>query len=133
MLHRKANDREAMGEPGPHRRALFAGLGAMGLGALALTAPGLGRAAEVLVGRASRIGAPNDSYAPPTNLKSILDIYRRMTGPVMINGAGPFPFVADTGANQSVISIELATQLALPAGDSQALNGVAGVQDTPTV
>ena len=73
------------------------------------------------------------SYVPPTDLQTILDIYKRMTGPVTINGAGPFPFVADTGANQSVISTELATQLGLQKSDPQPLNGVAGVQDTPTV
>jgi hypothetical protein len=103
------------------------------VGALGLAAPAFGRAAEVIVGRASRLGMPEDSYAPPTDLKSILDIYRRMTTAVMLNGSGPYAFVADTGANQSVISTELAAQLALPAGDSQPLNGVAGVQQTPTV
>ena len=72
------------------------------------------------------------SYAPPSDLKTIADIYKRMTAAVGVNGAGPYPFVVDTGANQSVISAELATQLGLPAGDSQALNGVAGVQMTPT-
>ena len=75
----------------------------------------------------------NPAYEPPTDLKTVLDIYKRMTGQVTIDGAGPYPFVADTGANQSVISAELAAQLALPRGDNQPLNGVAGVADTPTV
>ena len=50
----------------------------------------------------------------------------------MVNGQGPFPFVVDTGANQSVVSDVLALQLGLPVGPSQALNGVAGVQQAPT-
>ena len=73
------------------------------------------------------------AYEPPADLKTVLDIYKRMTGPVTIAGRGPYPFVADTGANQSVISAELAAKLALPLGDTQPLNGVAGVTDTPTV
>lgn len=74
-----------------------------------------------------------DGYKPPTDLKTIVDIYKRMTGPVRVQGAGPFPFVVDTGANQSVVSAEIAAKLGLKAGDPQPLNGVAGVQMTPTV
>jgi hypothetical protein len=85
---------------------------------------------EVIPDQAFR-GKP--AYEPPSDLKTVLDIYKRMTGPVAINGTGPYPFVADTGANQSVISAELAAHLALPVGDSQPLNGVAGVAETPTV
>ena len=119
-----------------HRRGFGTALLAAGL-----AAPGLGRAAIIDPGGdASRIRVLPDPveigpppYTPPADLKTVLDIYKRMTGPVTINGAGPFPFVADTGANQSVISAELAATLALPAGDSQELNGVAGVQMTSTV
>lgn len=71
-------------------------------------------------------------YIPPSDLSTIADIYRRMTAPVTINGAGPFPFVVDTGANQTVISDVVAAQLGLPVGPTQALNGVAGVMDAPT-
>ena len=66
------------------------------------------------------------NYAPPTDLVTLADVYRRMTAPVKVNGQGPFPFVVDTGANCSVISIELATALGLPAGPRQLLHGVAG-------
>jgi hypothetical protein len=76
---------------------------------------------------------PPQVYTPPSDLKTIIDIYKRMTAEVSVNGAGPFPFVVDTGANQSVIAAEIAAQLNLPAGPDQALNGVAGVQLTPTV
>jgi hypothetical protein len=40
--------------------------------------------------------------------------------------------VVDTGANQSVISAELAEKLNLARGPIEPLNGVAGVQQTPT-
>lgn len=71
-------------------------------------------------------------YSPPTSLATVADIYRRMTVPVRVNGAGPFPFVVDTGANQSVISAELAARLALPQGPAEPLNGVAGVESAIT-
>jgi predicted aspartyl protease len=73
-----------------------------------------------------------EDYLPPSDLKVVADIYRRMTVPVRINGAGPFGFVVDTGANQSVIAKDLADQLGLPLGPPAPLNGVAGVQIAPT-
>jgi gag-polyprotein putative aspartyl protease/Aspartyl protease len=82
---------------------------------------------------ASRIPRPvEDAYVPPTDLKTIADLYQRMTAPIGVNGQGPFAFVVDTGANQSVISEELVTQLGLVRGPMEPLNGVAGVQLTPT-
>jgi hypothetical protein len=83
---------------------------------------------------ASRLGSGRgeEGYTPPTELSAVADIYRRMTLATTINGAGPYPFVADTGANQSVISAELCAQLGLPPGPPAPLNGVAGVQMAPT-
>ncbi|MFI4933788.1 MAG: aspartyl protease family protein [Caulobacterales bacterium] len=82
---------------------------------------------------ASRLRAPIvEDYVPPRDLKTISDIYKRMTAPVRVNGAGPFPFVVDTGANQSVIAEDLAAQLGLTVGEDQPLNGVAGIQITHT-
>jgi predicted aspartyl protease len=88
----------------------------------------------VLPGTGTRLPPlPADApYTPPTDLRTIADIYRRMTAPVGVNGAGPFPFVVDTGANQSVITAELAQRLGLPIGATATLNGVAGVKDAPT-
>jgi predicted aspartyl protease len=40
----------------------------------------------------------------------------RMTVPVSISGAGPYPFIVDTGAERSVISRELASTLGLLPG-----------------
>ncbi len=116
----------------------MAGLAALGAAA-PVALPSVARAVIVEVGQdASRLqNIPNpvtgSHYEPPTRLTAVLDIYKRMTGPVRVGGSGPFPFVADTGANQSVISAELAAKLGLQLGESQLLNGVAGVQMTPTV
>jgi hypothetical protein len=115
---------------GWHRRRFAAALLA------GVAAPGVSGAQDLRVGgEASRLGpaARDENYEPPLSLNGVIDLYRRMGGPVLVNGVGPFPFVADTGANQSVISAELATQLRLPVGAPQPLNGVAGVQITPTV
>jgi predicted aspartyl protease len=81
---------------------------------------------------ASLIPDPNRAYVPPADLRMILDIYRRMTASVVVDGKGPYQFVVDTGANQTAISAELAQQLDLPPGDPRPMNGVAGVQVTPT-
>jgi predicted aspartyl protease len=80
---------------------------------------------------ATRLAEP--AYTPPVNIAAVSDLYKRMTAPIRVNGHGPFPFVVDTGSNQTVIAAELATHLALPYGVSAALNGVAGVQMAPTV
>jgi predicted aspartyl protease len=79
---------------------------------------------------ATRLSEP--PYTPPVNIAAVNDLYRRMTAPIRVNGQGPFPFVVDTGSNQTVIAAELAAQLGLPLGDPAPLNGVAGVQMAPT-
>jgi hypothetical protein len=96
-----------------------------------LAAAGTARAQVELGTDASRL-AP-EIYEPPTSLVAVRDIYKRMTGSVRVGGQGPFAFVIDTGANQSVISAELAATLGLQPGQAQPLNGVAGVLSTPTV
>ena len=65
--------------------------------------------------------------------RTLTDLYRRMTAPVLVDGRGPYAFVVDTGANRSVISSELASRLGLPRGPSEPVNGAAGVQIAPTV
>jgi len=77
-------------------------------------------------------GALDGPYAPPKTLATVADLYSRMTTKVLVNGQGPFAFVVDTGANQSVISKALAERLGLPAGPTEALNGVAGSMMAPT-
>jgi hypothetical protein len=112
------------------RRRLGALLGA------GLIAPGRALGAQVMGGpfMASRIPKPADDggYTPPADLRMIADMYRRMTAPIKVDDKGPFAFVVDTGANQSVISDELVTLLGLVRGPMENLNGVAGVQLTAT-
>jgi hypothetical protein len=55
-----------------------------------------------------------------------------MTVPVRVNGAGPFEFVVDTGANHSVVAAELAASLRLPNGGPAQVHGIAGVEPAPT-
>jgi predicted aspartyl protease len=102
--------------------------------AAGLVAPTAARAAYLdLDTDASRLGTHIPGvYTPPTNLRTVADLYKRMTCQVQVAGQGPFPFVVDTGANQSVISSELAAQLGLALGPVEPLNGVAGVQMTAT-
>ncbi|HLI65425.1 MAG TPA: retropepsin-like aspartic protease [Caulobacteraceae bacterium] len=109
------------------RRTLLAGAAATLAAGRAVAA-----AVEVSAEPPSLIPPP-PPYVPPADLKTVVDIYRRMTAPVRVNGEGAFPFVVDTGANQSVISDTLVTRLGLASGPVEALNGVAGVQMTPTV
>ena len=47
------------------------------------------------------------------------DKFLFMLAPVIINGAGPFQFIIDTGANTSCINQDLALSLGLPAGESR--------------
>src|ERR1700761_199421 len=108
-----------MASGSPDRRGFGAGLIAAGFAAPALLGARAARGPESDLGRgAGRVPshpppAAEGAYKPPTDLKTIVDIYKRMTGPVSIDGAGPYPFVVDTGANQSVVSAEIADKLGL--------------------
>ncbi|HEY3797299.1 MAG TPA: aspartyl protease family protein [Caulobacteraceae bacterium] len=113
----------------PHRRALLALLAA-GVAAPAW-AQGDGTGAIRIKPGASLLPDAGPDYTPPTDLSTIADIYHRMTTAVRVNGAGPFPFVVDTGANQSVIADNVAAQLGLAIGEPQPLNSVAGVSLAP--
>jgi hypothetical protein len=48
----------------------------------------------------------------------------RMTVEVNVNGAGPYRFVVDSGADTSVVGRRIAAALNLPAGGSVILNGI---------
>ncbi len=69
----------------------------------------------------------------PATLATGLDDADRMTADVFVGGAGPFPFLVDTGADHSCISAELAAELGLPQGPEIAIHGVAGVVVRPSV
>jgi hypothetical protein len=120
----------------PDRRALMAGLAALGAAAPRLSHADImevgGNASRLVNIPSPQAAADGSHYEPPTRISAVMDIYKRMTTAVKVAGAGPYQFVADTGANQSVISIEVATKLGLLMGPALPLNGVAGVQLTPT-
>lgn len=61
------------------------------------------------------------------------DLYSRLTAPVTLNEQGPYDFVIDTGANHSVLALEIAQSLNLRPGRPIQMNTVAGVETVPTV
>jgi hypothetical protein len=71
-------------------------------------------------------------YAPPANMNAVMDMHSRMTAPVRVNGTGPYPFVVDTGSNQSVVADTLAAALGLQRGPVELVNGIAGAESAPT-
>jgi predicted aspartyl protease len=57
----------------------------------------------------------------------------RMTVPVQIAEAGPFPFIIDTGAQRTVISRQLADHLQLSEGPTVQLTAMTGTRSVGTV
>jgi predicted aspartyl protease len=57
----------------------------------------------------------------------------RVVAPVSVNGQGPFRFIVDTGANRSVLSQALATQLGLTPNGVGEVHSVHGVAPAPLV
>jgi predicted aspartyl protease len=52
--------------------------------------------------------------------------------PAYVNGSGPYPFILDTGADESAIYAWFAAQLQLTPGKSEDLSGQTGTTSTPT-
>jgi predicted aspartyl protease len=96
---------------------------AMALAALAF-APAHG--GEIALPAPARIEVSEDEhlYVAPTNEDGI----GRIAAPVMINGHGPFRFILDTGANQSVLTKRVtdAVGLVLAPESQLLLHGVTG-------
>ena len=57
----------------------------------------------------------------------------RMSVPVLVAGAGPYPFIVDTGAQRTVIARELATTLKLAPGRVVRVTGMTGSDSIATV
>lgn len=57
----------------------------------------------------------------------------RMTVPVSIGERGPFPFIVDTGSERTVVSQELARDLALDPGRTATVHSMTEVSQVPTV
>lgn len=82
-------------------------------------------------------------HIPPASIDDTLEVVgeslearqvrTRMTTNVTVNGAGPFRFLIDSGADRSVIGANLAARLGLPAGPVVGLQSMAGRSDVPTV
>lgn len=74
------------------------------------------------------------SAAEPTPATLLFgDDQTRMTVPVTIAGAGPYPFIVDTGAQRTVISRELAQTLRLAPGRTVRVTGMTGTGNIATV
>ena len=78
-------------------------------GAALAFAPALARAAALPPATTSAPAIPPKPSAEA--IQAFLDATRRMTLDVSIDDKGPFRFMVDTGADQSVISTEVAQQL----------------------
>lgn len=76
---------------------------------------------------------PNTPQASSHEPLKYLDVARRLTVQVMLNGQGPFHMMIDTGANSSMISIETADRLGLARGEPVNVHGIAGLQTVDTV
>jgi len=72
--------------------------------------------------------APTPAPDAGAHLETAFDEARRMTVPVYLNGRGPYAFVVDTGANRSVVSLELAAELNLPSAGMVEVHGIAGAE-----
>jgi predicted aspartyl protease len=55
----------------------------------------------------------------------------RMVAPMMVNGAGPFRFIVDTGANRSAVSDALAERLGLVHVGTGQVHSISGVTEAP--
>jgi hypothetical protein len=60
------------------------------------------------------------------------DAVQRLTLPVLLNGRTPTRLVVDSGANRTVLSVELAQALGLEPGPITRIHGIAGVEPAPT-
>ncbi|WP_091738795.1 retroviral-like aspartic protease family protein [Phenylobacterium immobile] len=89
--------------------------------------------AQPSVARAPEIEAPDTLTDPDTRLDVAFDQHDHMTAPVTINGAGPYPFLIDTGSNVSCVSTRLAADLQLQAGPVTRVHTAVGAKLRPSV
>lgn len=88
--------------------------------------------AALLTGAAPDNGAPADP-ATPTILAAERERDLRMSVPVSIAGRGPYRFLVDTGAQSTVLSRQLLSELELAPDGGATLVGLASVQKVETV
>jgi predicted aspartyl protease len=97
--------------------------------ALALSSPLRGQEQPAPVAPA----APVLDQSAAETLDYRTDPNTRMTVPVSISGRGPFNFVVDTGSERTVVSRELAADLALGPGQIATVHSMTEVSQIPTV
>lgn len=66
-------------------------------------------------------------------VQAVGDRRGRMVAPVMVNGAGPFRFIVDTGANRSAVSPQVVDALGLTTTGIGDVHSVHGVTSAPFV
>ena len=115
-------DRRIAGRSVARRSLLLAGLGA-GLNA-ALGSPALAQATGTRVGT-----GPEEEES--RSLDAWVDAYGRPTAKVMLNGAGPFEFLVDTGANTTVMTMRRALQIGAALDGFATVNGTTGAAQMP--
>lgn len=87
-------------------------------------------AAQVDVASAAAIAAQNSQITDVLELER--ERYRRLTVPVTIMGEGPFRFLIDTGAQATVLSLDLADRLQLTDRQSAMLVAMASSRQVET-
>ena len=105
----------------------FAGVAA----ALALSAPLRGQEQPAPV--TPPPAAPVLDQSAAETLDTGTDRNARMTVPVNIAGHGPYAFIVDTGSERTVLSRELASDLALGPGQTATVHSMTEVSQIPTV
>ena len=103
----------------------------IGLGALAIGSAGVGQAPMTRVETVSGALAI-DKTTQTEDVRFRNEAYERMTVPVSVQGAGPFRFLVDTGADRTAISRDIVNQLKLVAGSDASLHSIAGVSTVAT-
>lgn len=78
-------------------------------------------------------GQPVTAADPPAVVRTLSTSDDRVSIPIHIDGRGPWNFIVDTGSQRTVISRDLADQLALPARRRVTIVSMAGRQETRTV
>jgi predicted aspartyl protease len=116
-------------------KARLSPLGWVGIAAaLALSSPLRGQEQPPTPDQAARetpARLPDQGTAETLATKT--DPNARMTVPVNIAGHGPYEFVVDTGSERTVVSRELASDLALGAGPVATVHSMTEVSQIPTV
>ena len=92
-----------------------------GAATIALASP-LARAQKRAGGEAAKGAPPPDPGA--ASVTTHTDAAQRLTVRVGINGAGPYRFVVDTGADRTVLAEDVATALDLPRGEQVNVSGI---------